>query len=508
MIVTGKMNPYDMNPYDSKRKINLDELLNAATGEYPGIPNINPFNEWQTQTPVMDMIAYANDPSSQNPVLAMVDRANQQTPQPTKIAPTNVASKSPMSPLATQKVDTSLTPSKFMMGGEQTQNQTTQPETVERKPGSVGQAMEDQRQNAMLQMMSRGIEKAGAAYGGGEITQIKPDYATSDMIGALGEQAVNMAKAKQIEEKEALEIAEKQRAQKLAEQYSDPSSSASKVMRVLAERAGLKVDQNASYNDLVKLINPAVQIRQSEIAANKSKQLDPVASARLGIMTKDLKLKERRLDLQEMREDQNRVSETLKSQGTKKLLDARDFYTKARAQLGLTGEIGEQNYAAFKAMIAGALEGGGKLTDEDVLRYTRSVSLWGRTKDLASEWTKGMPSKKSRNDLEKMLTAMEQKNNEIIGQRRYKALKEHKARFPESDENYLKGVIDGEDGYIDQYLTSLKFKDAKVAQFGGKPINAFVKKDGTFIHPETGEPFESAEEFKNLTGIDISKLGK
>lgn len=439
--------------------------------------------------PVLDMIQQANQtPVAQYNMPDINIEADYKAPDtPPKIPPV-VAPEVPTQPKAPSKLDSILERMKALQDNSK-----------------IKEAQDNAAMGIPLTAAMRGFERMGAGMAGGSVSQVKPDYSNADMIQKNLDRLLKTAKDDKDLERQGIkdEIA----SQKLPSEMDliDPDSDASKMLREEMKKVGVSGDflKGMSYSQM-KTVLPTMVNRHEAKLARESKERISKETLEGNKLATQAKNKDK---------DEQKIKDTLykmakDARNDKVVLDMDKRFSKLNtarellATQAATGNAVATN--SIKALVALTFESG-RLTDEDVERYTRKPDLLGSAQRALSLYTKGTFDKATTEELQALFEVIEDTTNNNKGKVLRNLINSNVRVLGEDGEGLRERITDSLDpsGFVKNHESDTFERLAENKGLDRKKINnkpALVDKSGKMYHPYTGKILTD-KEYENIYGV-------
>ena len=219
-------------------------------------------------------------------------------------------------------------------------------------------AQQDRRIMEALGLISGGFSKAAAGYGGGSVTQLKPDLTAQETLTKMGETGVSDVK--------------------------------DRITSLLAKAKAAK-EEKLTDAQIKKL---EMDVRETENKIKNGEQMTPYQMAQLAIDREKLNVSREASSRADKREERlvrsnlyTQIRGTLKDDPRfKKAIEQRETFEEIDQLIPQLKSGNQAALAATGTKLARAMGEVGVLTDQDVTRYLGQYS-WGR--QLMTWWTRG-----------------------------------------------------------------------------------------------------------------------
>lgn len=334
-------------------------------------------------------------------------------------------------PVATQEttVETPDMPARTIASTTPVVSPTSNIPSVKTKPDASVDELDKARRNRdildMLSSATAGISKAGAAYAGGGLTQLKADTSMADKIALLGKNKLADAKedkeTRAAKKKAEAEMARQDRLDRLNTIYKttqinkimkefkgspemdDPKSEVSRKMQDI-EMAALR-SQGAVFDEDEMRKLPANYLKNTSYIAGKRKQQTKQTIKREGRLERQFGYKKKEQFEKDARTALKDMRETESWKNAEKSLST---IPEIRLLLDDAYKEGGQSLAMLGPRVAKGIAGEvGVLTEQDVTRYVKNPTIAGGMVDDLKKATKGQISKASYENLKRLLEVSE-----------------------------------------------------------------------------------------------------
>lgn len=359
-----------------------------------------------TNTPILDMVNRANGPiipltldNQPKPSEPMVDNKPIQ-----EVGKKPVQQKNVTQPTQTPVKETQPNPYQDLL------NRLTDPTRGQ----GIKDAYDANRKAQIMSLISSGLSNMGAALGGGNSTVLDAKNPFAEALKLHGTEGITEAKDLQQIADENLKRDISSIDLKNSLEAQDPKSPISTMMRNFLNKtlgAGT-VKDDVSYAQLSKIAPNMISAYQSRL--NAEMQRNQLAQKQMDINERQRE----RLDDSRRKEWESRIdkyrSAIFKDIG--KDLEKMTTYDTLASTLKMAQDGNEPAVSSVKALFAGTYEGG-RLTDEDVERYSRGQGWARRMQDYLSKASQGKFSEMTADDLQDLISMLKDRAEYQVGRK-------------------------------------------------------------------------------------------